>query len=76
MGKGDSPQNTEEIDVGVVDREVDEDHPSAPVQPQPLLKALEGLCTGLPGSWEVQVVTASTVASEPAPVGGAPQLIL
>lgn len=31
VGKGDPPQNTEKIDVGIVDGEVDEDHPSAPV---------------------------------------------
>lgn len=31
VGKGCLPQNTEKVDVGIVDREVDEDHPSAPV---------------------------------------------
>jgi hypothetical protein len=65
------PQNTEKIDVGVVDRKVDEDHPSAPVQPQPFLKVPECLCTGLSGFWKVQVVATSAVACEPAPVGGA-----
>lgn len=75
-GKRDTPQNTEKIDVGIVDREVDEDHPSAPVQPQALLKVPECLCTGLSRSWKVQVVATSTVACEPTPVRGAPQLIL
>lgn len=74
--KGCLPQNTEKIDVGIVDGEVDKDHPSAPVQPQSLLESLEGLCTGLSGSWKIQVVATPAVACEPAPVGGATQLIL
>ena len=75
-GKGDLPQNTEKIDVRIVDWEVDEDHPSAPVQPQALLKVLECLFTGPSRSWKVQVVATSTVACELAPVRGAPQLTL
>lgn len=55
------PQNTEQIDICIIHREINEDNSCSPIQPQFLLQDLQGFSTLFSGHLEVYIVSSPTV---------------
>lgn len=55
------PQNTEQIDICIIHREINKDNSCSPIQPQFLLQDLQGFSTLFSGHLEVYVVSSPTV---------------
>lgn len=55
------PQNTEQINICIIHREINEDNSCPPIQPQLLLQNLQGFSTLFSGQLEVYVVSSPTV---------------
>lgn len=57
----DLPQDTEQIDICIIHREINENNSCPPIQPQLLLQDLQGFSALFSGQLEVYVVSSPTV---------------
>lgn len=72
----DLPYHTEEVNVGIIHREINENCTSSPVQPQVILQVLQNDSTFIHVCLEILVITTTTVDCYFAPVWGTSKFFL
>jgi len=65
---GQVPYNTEEIDVGIVCREVNEKNSSSTIKPPVFFEVIQDSCTLFFGLCQILVISRSTVCGQYPPV--------